>query len=82
MATVRRATGMPSCESSSAILLSLRGLAGSSWEMSLRILARIAIEELLARCPAFHVDAERGRFAPGHFVRRYESLPFQAKGAR
>jgi cytochrome P450 len=43
-----------------------------------RLQARIAMEELLARCPRFAVDHEAGRFGPGHFVRRYESLPFVA----
>ncbi len=43
-----------------------------------RLQARIALEELLARCPDFSVDWEKGRYAPGHFVRRYESLPFRA----
>jgi cytochrome P450 len=46
-----------------------------------RLQGRIALEELLARCPDFSVDPEAGRYAPGHFVRRYESLPFDAKGA-
>jgi cytochrome P450 len=46
-----------------------------------RLQARIALEELLARCPEFVVFPEQGRFAEGHFVRRYESLPFAAKGA-
>jgi hypothetical protein len=46
-----------------------------------RLQARIAIEELLSRCPGFSVDPEAGRFAPGSFVRRYESLPFSAGGA-
>ena len=46
-----------------------------------RLQARIALEELLSRCPEFSVDPEGGRFAAGHFVRRYESLPFDAKGA-
>ena len=46
-----------------------------------RLQARIAIEELLSRCPEFSVDPEAGRYAPGSFVRRYESLPFRAKGA-
>ncbi len=46
-----------------------------------RLQARVAIEELLSRCPDFSVDARRGRYAPGHFVRRYESLPFRAGGA-
>jgi cytochrome P450 len=43
-----------------------------------RLMARVALEELLARCPDFTVDIAAGRFAPGHFVRRYESLPFTA----
>jgi cytochrome P450 len=46
-----------------------------------RLQARVALEELLARCPRFVVDWERGRYASGHFVRRYESLPFSADGA-
>ena len=45
-----------------------------------RLQAGIALEELLARCPRFVVDHERGTFAPGHFVRRYETLPFTADG--
>jgi cytochrome P450 family 130 len=45
-----------------------------------RLQSRIALEELLARCPRFAVDAGRGVFAPGHFVRRYESLPFDPEG--
>jgi cytochrome P450 len=47
-----------------------------------RLQARITLEELLARCPDFSVDAARGQFAPGHFVRRYLSLPFEAGGLR
>ena len=43
-----------------------------------RLMARVALEELLHRCPHFVVDGMAGRFAPGHFVRRYESLPFIA----
>jgi hypothetical protein len=43
-----------------------------------RLMGRVALEELLARCPDYAVDAAAGRFAPGHFVRRYESLPFTA----
>lgn len=46
-----------------------------------RLQARIALEELLSRCPDFSVDADRGRYAPGHFVRRFASLPFSARGA-
>ena len=47
-----------------------------------RLQARVALEELLARCPDFSVDAAAGVFAPGHFVRRYQSLPFEAEGLR
>jgi cytochrome P450 len=46
-----------------------------------RLQARITIEELLARCPEFSVDFAAGAYAPGSFVRRFESLPFSAKGA-
>ena len=45
-----------------------------------RLQARIALEELLARCPRFSVDTERGEFAPGHFIRRYVRLPFDPDG--
>jgi cytochrome P450 family 130 len=41
-----------------------------------RLMGRVALEELLGRCPRFEVDAAAARFAPGHFVRWYESLPF------
>jgi cytochrome P450 len=46
-----------------------------------RMQARVALEELLMRCPGFSVDADAGRFAAGPYVRRYESLPFDAGGA-
>jgi cytochrome P450 len=46
-----------------------------------RLQARVAIEEILSRCPDFAVDPEAGRFASGHFVRRYESLPFTVDAA-
>ena len=46
LATVRRATGMPSPESSSAMRPSLKGASGSSSFTSLRILARMAVEEV------------------------------------
>jgi cytochrome P450 len=46
-----------------------------------RLQAQVTIEELLSRCPDFSVDPEAGRFAPGHFVRRYEFLPFCASAA-
>ncbi len=45
-----------------------------------RLQASITLEELLGRCPDFAVDVEAGRYAPGHFVRRHESLPFDASG--
>jgi cytochrome P450 len=40
-----------------------------------RLQARVALEELFRVMPEFAVDVARGRFAPGPFVRRYESLP-------
>nr|BFE80712.1 hypothetical protein GCM10020093_033130 [Planobispora longispora] len=46
-----------------------------------RLQARVALEELLARFPRFTVDPVRGAFAPGHFVRRYRSLPFARDAA-
>jgi cytochrome P450 len=45
-----------------------------------RLMGRVVLEELLRRCPAFTVDAAAGRFAPGHFVRRYEALPLAVAG--
>jgi cytochrome P450 len=44
-----------------------------------RLMARVTLEELLARCPRFAVDGAAGAFAPGHFVRWYASLPFAAE---
>ena len=43
-----------------------------------RLQGRVALTRLLDRFPDFEVDAAAGRFAPGGFVRRYESLPFTA----
>lgn len=43
-----------------------------------RLGAGVALERVLDRFPDFGVDASTGRFAPGPFVRRYESLPFRA----
>jgi cytochrome P450 len=40
-----------------------------------RLQARVALEELLSRCPDFAVDAEAAEYAPGNFVRRYLHLP-------
>jgi cytochrome P450 len=45
-----------------------------------RLQGRIVLEELLARCPRFAVDAEAGVFADGAFTRRYESLPIVVDG--
>src|ERR1700730_3822604 len=45
-ATVRRATGMPSPDRSSAIRPSLRGLSASSSLTSFLILARMAVDEV------------------------------------
>jgi cytochrome P450 len=45
-----------------------------------RLMGRVVVEEVLGRCPGYAVDAAAGRFAPGHFVRRYEALPFLAQG--
>jgi cytochrome P450 family 130 len=47
-----------------------------------RLQARVALEELLRVIPEFEVDLSRGRFAPGPFVRRYESLPIATARAR
>lgn len=41
-----------------------------------RLQARVVLEELLARCPDFTVDDERGRYAEGSYVRRHVSLPW------
>ena len=43
-----------------------------------RLQAGIALERLLDRFPNFTVDSLAGQFAPGHYVRRYESLPFSS----
>jgi len=45
-----------------------------------RLQAQVALEELLPDAPRFSVDAPGGEFAPGHFVRRYQSLPFDPEG--
>ena len=43
-----------------------------------RLAARVAIEELLVRCPEYSVDVDGARYASGNFVRRLETLPFTA----
>jgi hypothetical protein len=41
-----------------------------------RLQARVVLAELLARFPHFAVDPAAGTFAPGHYTRRYATLPF------
>lgn len=41
-----------------------------------RLQARVAIEELLARCPDFSVDLDGVEWAPGPYVRRPSTVPF------
>ncbi len=45
-----------------------------------RLQGRVALEELLGRCPEFTVDTTVGDYAPGHFVRRLQHLPFSPDG--
>ena len=47
---------------------------------TVRLQARVALEELLGRCPDFRVDFAKGRFSSGNYVRRYVSMPFSATG--
>ena len=42
-----------------------------------RMAARVTLEELLARCPDFTVDAEHVAYAPGPYVRRPVTVPFR-----
>jgi cytochrome P450 len=43
-----------------------------------RVQARVALEELLTRCPEYAVDVDRVVYAPGPYVRRPLSVPFRA----
>ncbi len=43
-----------------------------------RMQARVALEELLARCPDFTVDVDGVEYAGGNFVRRPTRVPFEA----
>ncbi len=43
-----------------------------------RLQSRIALEELLHRCPDFTVDGDAATYATGNYVRRHTSLPFRA----
>jgi cytochrome P450 family 130 len=45
-----------------------------------RLQGRVALEELLSRCPDFTVATTVGDYAPGHFVRRLQRLPFRPDG--
>ncbi len=42
-----------------------------------RLQARVALEELLARCPDFTVDLDGVEWAPGPYVRRPTTVPFR-----
>jgi cytochrome P450 len=44
-----------------------------------RMQARVALEELLARCPDFDVDADAVEYAEGSYVRRPTHLPFTTR---
>ncbi len=44
-----------------------------------RLQGRVTLEELLDRLPDFTADQERARYAPGPFVRRFESLPIRTR---
>jgi len=46
-----------------------------------RLQARVALEELIGRCPNFTVDYAAGQFASGNYVRRYVSLPFSVNAS-
>jgi cytochrome P450 family 130 len=43
-----------------------------------RLQGRVVLEELLRRCPDFHVDVDAGVYAQGAYVRRHLSLPWTA----
>jgi cytochrome P450 len=44
-----------------------------------RMQARVALEELLARCPDFTVDSDAVEWAPGPYVRRPTTVPFRVR---
>ncbi|MFI8972419.1 cytochrome P450 [Nocardia asteroides] len=46
-----------------------------------RMQARVALEELLARCPDFTVDLDAVRWSQGNYVRWPVAVPFQAVSA-
>lgn len=43
-----------------------------------RLAGAVTLRRILERFPDFEVDSAAGRFAPGPYVRRFESLPFLA----
>jgi len=43
-----------------------------------RLQGRVVVEEMLARCPDFAVDATAGSYAGGPYTRRFATLPFVA----
>jgi len=45
-----------------------------------RMQAEIFLDEVMKRCPDFVVDHENATFGEGHFVRRYDYMPFEPKG--
>ncbi|MFC9786877.1 cytochrome P450 [Rhodococcus sp. NPDC127528] len=45
-----------------------------------RMQARVALEELLARCPDFTVDVDGIEYAAGNYVRRPTHVPFSVTG--
>ncbi|WP_345521560.1 cytochrome P450 [Nocardioides conyzicola] len=45
-----------------------------------RLQARVALEELLLRCPDFTVDLDGVAWAPGPYVRRPTTVPFRVAG--
>ena len=45
-----------------------------------RVQARVALEELLVRCPDFTVDLDAVEWAPGPYVRRPTTVPFRVAG--
>lgn len=47
-----------------------------------RMMGRVALEELLARCPDFEVDHAGVEWAPGPYVRRPTRVPFRAGPSR
>ena len=65
-----------------ALFVQVRRLPTLQQQLDVRLQARIALEELTTRCPDFAVDAAKGEFAGGNYVRRYLSLPFHPTGSR